>query len=154
MKKIMYIGSIGSGKTTLCQRILGEELRYNKTQAVEYYPQMIDTPGEFVQHRRFYNALQMMAAESEIVGLISSAIENELIYSPNFAQNLMRPCIGIVTKIDLCEDETQIEDAEKRLRLAGVDRIFPVSALTGEGMAALLDYLKGADTHANIHTNR
>ena len=76
MKKIMYIGSIGSGKTTLCQRILGEELRYNKTQAVEYYPQMIDTPGEFVQHRRFYNALQMMAAESEIVGLISSAIEN------------------------------------------------------------------------------
>ncbi|MGP6139912.1 MULTISPECIES: EutP/PduV family microcompartment system protein [unclassified Jeotgalibaca] len=154
MKKIMYIGSIGSGKTTLCQSILGEELKYNKTQAVEFYPQMIDTPGEFVQHRRFYSALQMMAAESEIIGLISSAIEQEMIFSPNFAQNMMRPCIGIVTKIDLCEDEKQIQDAEKRLQLAGVEKIFRVSAVTGEGMPALIDYLKGADVHANIHSDR
>ena len=154
MKKIMYIGSIGSGKTTLCQRIWGEELTYNKTQAVEYYPQMIDTPGEFIQHRRYYNALQMMAADAEVIGLIASAIESEIIYSPNFAQNLMRPCIGIVTKIDLCEDEKQIEEAEDRLRVAGVEKIFRVSAVTGEGMAALIDYLKGADIHANIHADR
>lgn len=143
MKKIMYIGSIGSGKTTLCQYIVGEELKYNKTQAVEYYPQMIDTPGEFIQHRRYYSALQSMAAESEVIGLISSAIESEMIFSPNFAQNLMRPCIGIVTKIDLIKNEKQIEDAKKRLEVAGVHEIYCVSAVTGEGMAELLNNLKG-----------
>lgn len=143
MKKIMLIGSIGSGKTTLCQRIVGEELRYQKTQAVGYYPQMIDTPGEFVQHRRYYNALQMMAAEAEVIGLVANVMEKEQIYSPNFAQNLMKPCIGIITKTDLCEDETILQEAEERLRLAGVERIFQVSAVSDTGITALIEYLEG-----------
>ena len=146
MKKIMFIGSIGSGKTTLCQRIIGEELAYNKTQAVEFYPQMIDTPGEFIQHRRYYNALQMMAAEADVVGLISNVMEQEQIYSPHFAQNMMRPCIGIITQIDLCYDEEKILEAEERLQLAGVERIFKVSAVTNEGMQELRDYLNEEET--------
>lgn len=146
MKKIMFIGSIGSGKTTLCQRIIGEELAYNKTQAVEFYPQMIDTPGEFIQHRRYYNALQMMAAEADVVGLISNVMEQEQIYSPHFAQNMMRPCIGIITQIDLCDDEEKILEAEERLQLAGVERIFKVSAVTNEGMQELRDYLNEEET--------
>lgn len=141
MKKIMFVGSIGSGKTTLCQRIVGEELAYNKTQAVEYYPEMIDTPGEFIQHRRYYNALQMMAAEVDVIGLISNIMEDEQIYSPHFANNLMRPCIGIITQIDLCDDETKMLEAEQRLLLAGVERIFKVSAVTDEGVDELRAYL-------------
>lgn len=137
----MFIGSIGCGKTTLCQRILGKELQYNKTQAVEFYPQMIDTPGEFIQHRRFYNALQMMAAEAEMIGLVSNCTEEEQVFSPNFAQNFMKPCIGIITKIDLCEDEGQLEKAKQRLQLAGVDKIFKVSAVEDFGVDELSKYL-------------
>lgn len=141
----MLIGSIGCGKTTLCQRLNGEALRYNKTQAVEFYAQMIDTPGEFIQHRRFYNALQMTAADAELVGLVANVMEEEQIFSPHFAQNLMRPCIGIITQIDLCDNEKQIKQAEERLRLAGVSNIFKVSAVTGEGVEALAEYLNEED---------
>lgn len=141
----MLIGSIGCGKTTLCQRLNGEALRYNKTQAVEFYAQMIDTPGEFIQHRRFYNALQMTAADAELVGLVANVMEEEQIFSPHFAQNLMRPCFGIITQIDLCDDEKQIKQAEERLRLAGVSNIFKVSAVTGEGVEALTAYLNEED---------
>lgn len=143
MKRIMFIGSIGCGKTTLCQRIVGEEIEYNKTQAVEFYPKMIDTPGEFIQHRRFYNALQVMAAEVDVIGLVANVMEEEQVFSPNFAQNLMKPCIGIITKIDASEDETQVEQAEQRLKMAGVDRIFKLSALKDHGVTELVDYLRG-----------
>lgn len=146
MKKIMFIGSVGCGKTTLCQRITGEELSYNKTQAVEFYPQMIDTPGELIQHRRFYNALQMMAVETDVIGLVSDVTEEEQIFSPNFAQNLMKPCIGIITKIDLCDEKEKLKEAEQRLRLAGVDVIFHVSAVENDGIAALTNYLNGEAT--------
>ncbi len=137
----MFIGSIGCGKTTLCQRIIGDKLQYSKTQAVEFYPKMIDTPGEFIQHRRFYNALQMMAVEAEMIALVSNCQEEEQIFSPNFAQNFMKPSIGIITKIDLCQDEDQLKNAEKRLRLAGVNKIFKVSAFKNYGMEELRDYL-------------
>ncbi|WP_373470753.1 EutP/PduV family microcompartment system protein [Carnobacterium alterfunditum] len=140
MKKIMFIGSIGCGKTTLCQQILGSKIQYNKTQAVEYYSKMIDTPGEFIQHRRFYNALQMMSIEAEMIGLVANCMEEEQIFSPNFAQNFMKPCIGIITKIDLCNEE-QLKEAEQRLQLAGVNKIFKVSALENVGMDELTDYL-------------
>jgi len=150
----MFIGSIGSGKTTLCQSILGEELKYNKTQAVDFYPKMIDTPGEFVQHRRYYNALQTMAADVDVVGLVSNVMEEEQVFSPGFAQNLPKPCIGIITKIDMCEDKNKINRAEERLQLAGADMIFKVSAIEDTGMLSLADYLKGRQEHANLHENR
>lgn len=141
MKKIMFIGSVGCGKTTLCQRIVGKELEYNKTQAVEFYPQMIDTPGEFIQHRRFHNALQMMAIEAEVIGLVSDCTEEEQIFSPNFAQSFVKPSIGIITKIDSCTDEKQVKEAERRLELAGVEKIFKVSALEDFGVDELTEYL-------------
>ena len=57
----------------------------------------------------------------------------------------MRPCIGIITQIDLCDNEKQIKQAEERLRLAGLSNIFKVSAVTGEGVEALAEYLNEED---------
>ncbi len=141
MKKIMLIGSVGSGKTTLCQRIQGESLKYKKTQSVEFYSQMIDTPGEFVMHRRFYSALQMMAASSDIIGFVCSVTESGQTFSPYFAQNFTKPCIGIITKIDLAPNEETIVNAKKRLELAGVVKIFRLSAVEDEGVEELIAYL-------------
>ena len=141
MKKIMLIGSVGSGKTTLCQKIQGESIKYKKTQSVEFYSQMIDTPGEFVLHRRFYSALQMMAASSDIIGFVCSVTELGQTFSPYFAQNFTKQCIGIITKIDLAPNEEAIINAEKRLELAGVKKIFRLSAVEDEGVAELIAYL-------------
>ena len=35
MKKIMFVGSVGVGKTTLTQRLKGLDIEYFKTQAVQ-----------------------------------------------------------------------------------------------------------------------
>ena len=43
MKKIMFVGPVGVGKTTLTQRLKGLELSYFKTQAIEFYDAIIDT---------------------------------------------------------------------------------------------------------------
>ena len=43
--KIMLIGPSAAGKTTLIQRLIDEEIKYDKTQAVEYIGNFIDTPG-------------------------------------------------------------------------------------------------------------
>ena len=45
-RRIILIGRSAAGKTTLCQRINHEELKYHKTQTVQILNQnMIDTPG-------------------------------------------------------------------------------------------------------------
>ena len=48
MKKVIFIGKTGSGKTTLCQKLDELDIKYKKTQSVEKYKNSIDTPGEFL----------------------------------------------------------------------------------------------------------
>lgn len=50
------------------------------------------------------------------------------------------PVVGVVTKTDLAT-EAQVEQAESLLRLAGASRVFRVSAVTGEGMEELTNWL-------------
>jgi len=64
-----------------------------------------------------------------------------LTFSPYFAQNFTKPCIGIITKIDLASNEEAIISAEKRLELAGVEKIFRLSAVEDKGVAELIAYL-------------
>ena len=52
--KIMLIGPSAAGKTTLIQRLIDEEIKYDKTQAVEYIGNFIDTPGEYMQQRGYW----------------------------------------------------------------------------------------------------
>ena len=41
MKKTMLIGRTGCGKTTLTQKLMNEEVKYKKTQAVSYKNKII-----------------------------------------------------------------------------------------------------------------
>lgn len=43
--KIMLIGPSAAGKTTLIQRLIDKEIKYDKTQTVEYVGNYIDTPA-------------------------------------------------------------------------------------------------------------
>ena len=52
--------------------------------------------------------------------------------------------VGIVSKIDLASQE-QIDDAVELLELAGCERIFLTSAVTGEGTQELLSFLEDFD---------
>lgn len=141
MKKLMLVGPIGSGKTTLTQRLQGVELTYEKTQTLSFHDTIIDTPGEFVQHRMMYNALLVTAAEADVVGFLLPAIEEEQIYSPGFSALFNKPVIGLVTKIDLLSDDNNVSFAEEQLKSAGASPIFKISALENQGIEELQAYL-------------
>ena len=53
MKRVLLVGSVSCGKTTLCQRLNGAIRQYKKTQTIEVMGQTIDTPGEYLERRSF-----------------------------------------------------------------------------------------------------
>lgn len=141
MKKIMFVGPIGVGKTTLTQRIEGVEIIYAKTQTVQFHDDIIDTPGEFVQHRLMYNALLVTAAEADILGFLISAKEKEQMFPPGFASLFNKPAIGIITKMDLIDETDDIEFIENQLIMTGASPVFKVGINNDEGIKDLLNYL-------------
>ena len=139
MKKLILIGRVAAGKTTLKQALLGEEIKYDKTQYVNYLDTIIDTPGEYTERRETSGALSLYAYEADVVGLVLSANEPYSIFSPCITSLVNREVVGIITGID--KPDANPERVERWLRLAGCKKIFPVSAYTGEGLDALIEFL-------------
>lgn len=140
MKKIIFVGRTTSGKTSLTQALRGERLHYQKTQYVSHTDLIIDTPGEYIETKTLGGALALYAYEADVVGLLMSANEPYSLYSPNITCLVNREVVGIVTQIDLPDANPQ--QAERWLRLCGCEKIFFVSAKTGEGLQELLNYLE------------
>lgn len=142
MKKIIFIGMIGSGKTTVSKAILGENLDYKKTQSVEILGKTIlDTPGEYLERAQLWGALSVTATQADIIGFIQSAVEERSVFPPGYGGSFAKEIIGIVTKIDIATEE-QIKSAETKLAAAGANKIFRVSSVTGEGIDILRNYLE------------
>lgn len=73
MKRLMFIGPSQCGKTSLTQSLRGEALHYKKTQAIEWSPMAIDTPGEYLENRCLYSALLTSACEADVIALVLNA---------------------------------------------------------------------------------
>ena len=140
MKKLMLFGRVAAGKTTLTQALRGEEIKYFKTQYVNYLDTVIDTPGEYTERRETSGALALYAYEADVVGLVLSANEPYSIFPPCLTSMVNRETIGIITGID--KKDANVERVERWLRIAGCKKIFPVCSLTGEGIAELVAFLK------------
>ncbi|OAB38336.1 EutP/PduV family microcompartment system protein [Paenibacillus glacialis] len=143
MKKIIFAGSTGSGKTTLCQRLHGQEIAYKKTQAIETFDQAIDTPGECIENRYLYKMLMVTSVEADVIGLVQDCTKEESYFPPAFATMFAKPVIGIITKVELAQVDEDIAQARDYLQAAGVDRIFEVSSMENVGLAELQGYLEG-----------
>jgi ethanolamine utilization protein EutP len=139
MKKIILIGRVAAGKTTLTQALNGEDIHYYKTQYINYLDTIIDTPGEYTELRQTSGALALYAYEADVVGLVLSANEPYSIFSPCITSLVNREVIGIISGID--KPDANIERVERWLKLAGCKRIFPVSAVTGEGLSDIIAFL-------------
>ena len=140
MKKIMLVGRTGAGKTSLTQALKGKKVTYHKTQYINRYDVIIDTPGEYAETRTLARALVLFSYEADVIGLLMSATEDYSLYSPNIASLATREVIGIVTQID--RPDARVDLAEMRLRLCGCRQIFYVSSVTGEGVGDILNYLR------------
>jgi ethanolamine utilization protein EutP len=140
MKKMILVGRSECGKTTLRQALKGKEIKYEKTQYINHFDVVIDTPGEYAQTKGLAHALALYSYEADVVALLVSAGEPYSLYPPNVVPQVNRPCIGIVTQIDA--EDADVDQAVEWLELAGCQDIFKVSSYTGEGIWEILDYLK------------
>ncbi len=134
--KIMLIGASAAGKTTLIQAIQKEEIKYDKTQAVEYVGNFIDTPGEYMQQRGFWGSLTITSHDADIICLVQDSSSEDCWFSGGTAYKFSKPVVGIVSKID--HPKSNIKRARSYLQLAGCTTIYEVSAFTGEGMEDLV----------------
>lgn len=141
MKKVIFIGKTGSGKTTLCQRLQDLDLKYKKTQSVEIYDESIDTPGEYLENRSYYKALIVTAVDADRIALVYDCTSEESYLAPGFTSMFAKETIGIITKIGIASAKEQIERAEDELRKAGVEKIFNVDTILGTGIEELIEYL-------------
>ncbi len=140
MKKIILMGRSECGKTTLTQALKGERITYHKTQYINYFDVIIDTPGEYIQTRNLGYALALYAYEADIVGLLLSATEPYSLYPPNITCMVNREVVGIVTKIN--EKNADAERAGRWLRLTGCKKIFYLESKRQEGIPEILEYLR------------
>lgn len=141
MKKAMFIGAIGCGKTTLIQRLNDNAIHYDKTQTIEYYDNIIDTPGEYVEHRYMYSNLMTTAIGAEVIVLMQSATDSRIILPTGFSTMFNCPTIGIVTKTDLAT-QADIDTVSSRLKDAGADPIFAISAVDNINIDQISTYLQ------------
>ncbi|MHB9781203.1 EutP/PduV family microcompartment system protein [Streptococcus sp. 10F2] len=142
MKKIMLIGPIGVGKTSLTQRLHGLDLAYQKTQVVQFHEDIIDTPGEFLQHRQYYHALNVTAMQADVIGLMLDASKEEQFFPQGFSNLFTKEMVGLITKMDLIEEGQSMDWAYCQLQEAGCQRIFELSAVDNRGLSDLLEFLQ------------
>lgn len=141
MKRILMVGSVACGKTTLCQRINGLDRVYRKTQSLEVINTTVDTPGEYLERRSMMRNLMTVAVDVDCVLFLMDPTQERFMFSPGHAFSFPVPVAGVVTKRDLVS-EKEAAAAEELLRLAGADPVFRVSAETGEGIDHLMDFLR------------
>ena len=140
MRKIVLMGRSECGKTTLTQALRGEKITYHKTQYINNFDVIIDTPGEYAQVARLGHALALYSYEEQVVGLLVSSTEPYSLFPPNITCLVNREVVGIVTKIR--EPGANPARAERWLRLTGCKKVFFVDSRTGEGIPDILEYLR------------
>lgn len=150
MKKIMLIGRTSAGKTSFCQAVYEGSLHYKKTQAIELINDAIDTPGEYVENRAFYKALLVTSCDADCIVLVQSCIDSQSSFAPGVCGMFNKPTVGLVSKIDAATSQHDIETAHEWLMLAGCEKIFHISSLTGEGIGEVVKYLENADCGSEI----
>jgi GTP-binding protein Era len=161
---VALIGAPNSGKSTLTNALVGAKVSIvtHKAQTTRGPVRgiapigtsqviLVDTPGIFQPKRRLDRAMAQAAWEragdADIVAVVidaerglDQALEPLLSHLPE----VKRPRIAILNKIDLMSKPKLLHLAADLSAHSSFDRMFMVSALTGDGVADLKAYLADA----------
>lgn len=139
--RAMLIGSIGAGKSTLTNALLGGEFQAVKTQALVYRDWIVDTPGEYTENPFFYKNIMATALEVTHVLYMQDATKRKTIFPPGFSTSITKLPIGVVTKCD--SERADIKEAIIQLkRVIPKGPIVISSAITGQGLEEIRNLVK------------
>lgn len=139
--RFMLFGGVGAGKTTLMRALEDRDPALTrKSQMIDYSGWGIDTPGEYSEMGHYRRVLLTTSFDAQVVVVVQDATDERMIFPPHYFLMFPQHTIGVVTKVD--HPQADIERARSLLAAAGVTgEVFCVSALTGDGISTLRDYL-------------
>ena len=159
MKKVFLMGRSEAGKTSLTQALKGEELHYHKTQYTNSNEDTIDSPGEYAESKHFSVGLACFSFEADVVAIVhgdrktlqqqlkadvvaivQAADEPFNLFSDGSRCFLLRPLIGIITKVD--SPYANLPMVRQWMQNMGCEHIFEVNNVTREGIPELMAYLQ------------
>ncbi|MDL2285519.1 EutP/PduV family microcompartment system protein [Desulfovibrio sp. OttesenSCG-928-F07] len=135
MQKVLLIGALASGKEELINALTGKSITHACAMSIEAHGHFINTPGEFLENRRFYRALITAAANCEAIWFIQSALATSCLFPPQFSGAFNRPVKGIVTRATA--PGANPKQAVHFLQLAGAGNITLTNAATMLGINEL-----------------
>ncbi|MCM2534945.1 50S ribosome-binding GTPase [Neobacillus pocheonensis] len=136
--RAMLIGSVGAGKSTLTNALLGRKVEAVKTQSLQYYDWIVDTPGEYVENPLFYKSIMATALEVTHVLFIQDATNQKITFPPGFSSGIPKLAIGVVTKADA--EHADVDQAISKLMKSMVQGpIVVTSSFKQQGMQEILD---------------
>ena len=92
MKKIILMGRSECGKTTLTQALKGDVIHYHKTQYINHYDVVIDTPGEYAENASLAKALALYTYEADTAaGGAAAAPRGAVLALPTLCDGLLQP---------------------------------------------------------------
>lgn len=143
-KPLMLIGPVGAGKSTLIKALGLDDAKESgearKTEAVTYFSQAIDTPGEMITIPHFYNALILNSVRARMILFLMDGQRPSHLPS-RLTMSLKAPVVGVINKVDLA-DESGLRKARASLKGAGAKNIVEISAVTGQGLKKLKELVE------------
>ncbi len=140
MKRVMIIGAVEAGKSTLIRALFNDDQPARKTQTLEFHDWIIDTPGEYSENPLYYRTLMATSLEAGILVMVQDATRDRNYFPPGFSQGFPNTPLGVITKID--HPEANVERAIGFLRESlGEGEIFLTSAADKRGIAELRESL-------------
>jgi GTP-binding protein Era len=158
---IALIGAPNVGKSTLINALVGSKIAIvsHKVQTTRSLLRgiatagrsqliFIDTPGIFAPKRRLDRAMVRSAwtgaQDADVIALIldaKRAMEPETLAILDQLSDLRRPKILLINKIDLVDKPLLLETAGEANKRAAFVATFMISALTGDGVADVKNWL-------------
>ncbi|MFJ7667129.1 EutP/PduV family microcompartment system protein [Lysinibacillus sp. NPDC097195] len=98
--RVMIIGGVQAGKSTLMNVLLGKDRKANKTQALVFDDWIVDTPGEYIENPMYYRNIMATSLEVTHVIYLQDATSSRSVFPPQFSLGIPKIQIGVITKID------------------------------------------------------
>lgn len=134
-RRIMLVGEQSSGKEQLIALLTGGRWKARRVMAVEFCGPFVDTPGEFLENRRFYPALITAAMDCSLICFLQNARSRTSLFPPRFASMFNCATLGLITACQA--PDASPERAGRFLRAAGLTRQLAVDLESGAGLEAL-----------------